>query len=350
MKIIKVDAWPVAMRLAESYTIAYQTIETTTNIFLRIETDRGIVGFGCAAPDAAITGETDTTILNIINNIVAPAIISSEPLRLVKILEKLRPELESLPSARAAIDMALYDIMSKVSGLPIWKLLGGFRDHIKTSITIGILPEDETVKKARDLVQRGFRCLKLKGGLDLDSDVARTVKVRQAVGPDIEIRFDANQGYTVQEAIHYVQQTASAGIAFLEQPTPKDQPDLLGRVRSKIRIPIMADESLLTLQDAYRLTKNNLVDLINIKLMRVGGIFEALGICSMAKAANVSAMVGCGDESALAISAGLQLALARPEVLYADLDGHLDLVDDPAAGAVILRNGMLYPNDWPEPG
>jgi L-alanine-DL-glutamate epimerase-like enolase superfamily enzyme len=316
-------------------------------VFLRIETNRNIVGYGCAAPDEHVTGETPQGVLQTVDDIVRPTVKGSDPLRLTMILERLKSVMKEHPSALAAVDMALYDILGKASGLPLWKLLGGFRDRMKTSVTIGILPEAETVERAQDWVARGFTSLKLKGGLDVASDIVRVLKVRETVGESIELRFDANQGFTFEQSLTFIEGIRKARLELIEQPTPKGQPDLLGRVTSSAHLPIMADESLMTLRDAFRLARRDLADMVNIKLMKVGGISEAMQINAVARSAGLEAMVGCMDESALAIAAGLHFALARPNVIYADLDGHFDLLDDPSEGAVVLRSGTLFPTQKP---
>jgi L-alanine-DL-glutamate epimerase-like enolase superfamily enzyme len=347
MRIERVEAWVVAMRLDEPYTIAYETIEHAHNVFVRVVTNRRLVGYGCAAPDEQVTGETAQSALAAVRDVADPVLRGRDALRQTRRMEQLREALPAAPSVRAALDMALYDLLGKTAGLPLWKLLGGYRDRIRTSITIGILPPEATVARALAWKAQGFRSLKLKGGLDAGEDVARVLAVRAAVGPELELRFDANQGYTVEESLAFVEGARAAKLEIIEQPTPKGEPDLLGRVTQAAHSPIMADESLMTLRDAFRLARRNLADMVNVKLMKVGGIAEALQIDAVARSAGLEVMVGCMDESALAISAGLHFALARPNVHYADLDGHIGLSGDPADGCVTLKAGTLYPSRQP---
>jgi L-alanine-DL-glutamate epimerase-like enolase superfamily enzyme len=347
MRITKIECWPVEMKLSEPYTIAYETVDRCTNIFLRCQTDTGLTGMGCAAPDKAVTNETPEGVMNDYRSVIEPFLLNSDPFRYLFILEHLKSEISQSPSSQAMVDMMLFDLVSRKAQVPLYKYLGGFRESIPTSITVGIMPLDKTLSKAVEYIGRGFQILKVKGGVDVEEDIEKILRLREKVGRKIQIRFDANQGYTADEAIHFVEATRHANLELIEQPTPRENLESLGKVSQHVHIPVMADESLMNLRDVFRLIRKDLTDMINIKLMKVGGISEALYINSVARAAGVESMIGCMDESALAISAGLHVALARPNIAYADLDGHLDLVDDPAADSVILKNGILYPSDKP---
>jgi L-Ala-D/L-Glu epimerase / N-acetyl-D-glutamate racemase len=347
MKITRLEARLIEMELEEPYSVAYESYDKAVNVLLRLETDQGINGFGCAAPDDYVTGETPQKVLEAIDVTARTILLNQDPRRPVRLMENLKPHLATCPSALTAIDMALYDIMAKKAGLPLWKMLGGFRESIKTSMTIGILPEDETVRQSVHWIKKGFTCLKIKGGNNVDEDIARILKVREKVGGNIDLRFDANQGYTVEESINFAASTKSAGLEFIEQPTPQKSPEMMGQIMQRTEVPIMADESLVSLEDAVHIVRNNLADMLNIKLMKVGGIYEALRIASLAGSAGMKMMIGCMDESALSISAGLALTLACPDIEYADLDGHIGLKGDPAKNLLNLENGVLHPSTAP---
>lgn len=347
MRVTGVETWSHRMRISEPYSIANESFDHAENVFVRVLTDTGPVGLGCSAPDFGVTGENAATVMTAMDEIVRDHVKGMDPLRIHHVLDGLEDLLAKQPAALAGIDLALHDLLGRVAGLPLWVLLGGYRESIATSITIGILPADETVDRARCHTTNGFVALKLKGGRDVEDDIERIQLVREAVGPEIELRFDANQGYDAATALYFIEATRSARLELIEQPTPVDQPLSLGRVSSASHLPIMADESLHTLRDAFRIASQDQADMVNVKLMKVGGIARARRIDAVARSAGLEVMMGCMDECALAIAGGLHFALAHKNVAYADLDGHFDLVDDPTAGAVILDGGRLRAQDRP---
>ena len=331
------------MPLKEPYTIAYETIHETVNVFMSITSDTGIRAYGCAAPDLEVTGETPAGVIAAFNKVVEPLLHGSNLFQIALIMKVLREECHEHPSLLAMVDMALYDLLSKAAKLPLYLMLGGYRHSIPTSITIGILPVEETLEKAVSFIKQGFFILKIKGGHSVETDIERMRKLREKFGQKILLRFDANQGYSLDDAVHFVKETTHCNIEIFEQPCHKNELEMMGKITESVHLPVMADESLISLSDAHSIAKNNWADMVNIKLMKVGGIHQAMHINSVAKAAGMEAMIGCMDESALGIAAGLHFALSRPNVEYADLDGHLDLVGDPAIGCLLLKEGVLYP-------
>ena len=201
------------------------------------------------------------------------------------------------------------------------------------------------MEQARRFIKEGFSILKLKGGLNTAEDIEKVQKLREKLGNEFILRFDANQGYSLEESLRFIEKTQKANIEIFEQPTCRKKDERMGKVTQNIDVPVMADESIRTLKDAFRMASNGIIDMVNIKLMKMGGILESQHINSVAKSAGMEVMVGCLDECALGISAGLHFALSRPNIEYADLDGHLELTNDPFIGLFQLRNGVLYPSD-----
>lgn len=344
MKIKRIYVKSKKLQLAEPYTIAYETFHSCTNIFMMALTDKGITGWGCAAPDASVTGETPEETLRVIEETIEPLLINADPFDYTLIMEELKKLIPENPSALALTDMLLFDLVSKKAGVPLYKYLGAYRKSIATSITIGIMGLFETLEKASDYHNSGFRIFKLKGGCSVEEDIEKVIKLREKFGKKIAIRVDANQGYSLEQAVTFVEKTRKYQVEILEQPTPGDDFEMLGKVSNRVHIPVMADESIMNLKDVFRLTRNDLTDMLNIKLMKCGGISEAMHINSVARAAKVEVMVGCMDESEISIAAGLHFALSRPNIIYADLDGHMDLLDDPAKQNIRIKNGILYPS------
>ncbi|RRQ49219.1 dipeptide epimerase [Maribacter algicola] len=344
MKITKVSYERLDLALSVPYTIAYEKIDATTNFIIKLETDGNLVGYGCSVPDTEVTHETPKEVKNALDSIIVPYLKNKDPFTFALILSELRTLLGKKSSCLAMVDLALYDLLSKKAQVPLFKFLGGYRSSIPTSITIGILNMGETVRQAYEYTAMGFSILKIKGGLNLEEDIAKMIRLHKEF-PGVRFRFDGNQGYTVQESIAFVKATSAIGIEIFEQPTKHESDEHLGEVTGQVDIPVMADESLKTLTDAFRLAQNERVDMVNIKLQKVGGILTANHISSVAKAANLETMVGCIDECGLGISAGLHFALSRPNIVYADLDGHLDIVGDPFKKIFRLEKGVLFPSD-----
>jgi L-alanine-DL-glutamate epimerase-like enolase superfamily enzyme len=343
MKITNVSYERLELTLTAPYTIAYETVSQATNFILKIETDSNIIGLGCAAPDLEVTKETGDDVARALDLVIIPYLKGINALNYARILDELKPLLSVISSALAMVDMALLDIASKKMDVPLYQFLGGYRDSIATSITIGILSVEETLKQAQEYVDQGFTIIKLKGGLSLEEDVEKIHRLREN-HPHLTLRFDGNQGYTVAQAVQFVEKTRASRIEILEQPTLVADEEKLGEVTRKVHIPVMADESLKSLKDAFRLAQNSRMNMVNIKIQKVGGIMEAMHINSVARAAGLEAMIGCIDECRLGISSGLHFALSRPNTVYADLDGHLDFENDPFKGLFSLEKGILRPN------
>lgn len=348
MKIVASDCWVERFTLKESYTIAYEdNISHCDNVFLTLHTDDGYIGWGMAAPDEVVTGETAQTVLNAYSSQIEECMRGENPFYYSRLYEELREALPGQSSALAMVEIALYDIMAQKAEVPLYMFLGGFRPRIITSVTVGIMEDSLVLERIDKLIQQGIRSIKIKGVRDVERDIRIVENVRKKIGRHVALTFDANQGYSLIEAAHFIRNVKHADLELMEQPTSPELTNQWHLLRQEGNIPIMADESLKKLSDSFTLTTRQSVDFLNIKLMKVGGITPALQINNSARSANVRCMMGCMDESCLGIAAGLHVALARPNISHADLDSWLDIENDPFDGLVILQDGYLTPTNLP---
>ena len=345
MQITHVEVIPLELKLRLPHRTAYPTqVDHAPAVFIRIETRQGDVAWGCAAFNPALSGETLEEVTRVCQT-CADRAIDLNPLNTEFALAELATLTEGTPSAQCAFDIAFYDLLGLAAGMPLHRLLGGFRSRIQTSITIGIASVQETVEQAQERAQQGFRILKLKGGLNPDEDVRRVRAVHAAL-PNLTLRLDADQGYTVRQALD-VARVLDGRLEMLEQPTPAADLEALRQVTEHSRVPILADESLMGPPSALEIASRHAAHGLSVKLATCGGLRCARQVDAIARAAEMATMVGCINEPALLIAAGLGLALSSPNVRYGDLDGHFDLLDDPTVPGFLFGDGWLISTDVP---
>ena len=346
MNIKTVEAWRERLALTRPYTIAYQTTSDVELFFVRIVAESGLVGLGSGAPVEAITGETAEACGAALRD--AGWLEGADVRHLGRLTREAERRLGKTPAARAAVDMALHDLFARHLGVPLADVLGRCHDALPTSITIGIKSTEEALAEADEYVGRGFRHLKVKLGHSLEADVERLRKLREHVGADVRLRVDANQGYTVEETRQLGALVESLDLEFIEQPLPEGDVEAMRGLPPDVRLSLAADESLHSEGDALRLASRPAAcGVLNIKLMKCGGVTPGLAIARIAEAAGLALMWGCMDESAISIAAALHAAYASPATRYLDLDGHLDLARDVATGGFTLRDGRLHLTDAP---
>lgn len=348
MRLDRVEVRREAVPLTRPYTIASRHVDAVDLFFVRLVSDGRETGLGSASPAPGVTGESVESCALALGD--AEALLRGrDPRHLGALATAVAEAFPAAPAARAALDMALWDLVAKRLDVPLVDLLGLRRpEPLPTSITIGIKPLDATLDEAAEYVGRGFRRLKVKIGLDLDGDLERLRRLRQAVPPEVAIRVDANQGYTAVETIRFAAETVGLGLELIEQPLPAADVEGLRALPDDLRPALAADEALLREADALRLLRPKAaVGSFVLKLMKHGGVSPARRLADLAATAGIGLMWGCMDESALSIAAALHAAYASPATRFLDLDGAFDLAQDPARGGYRVVDGRLVLAEGP---
>ena len=335
MKITKVEIFRANLPLKRPFRIALGVVEVAETMFLRLHGENGLYGMGEANPLAPVVGETIDTVLAA-SELCGRLVLGKNAQDIDGLTATLRAALPHNTSARSAFDMALYDLLGKAANLPLYALLAGSRRELMTDNTVGIDTHETMAKHALEFAERGFPAIKVKLGTAVADDVARIAAVRQAVGPDILLRIDANQGWSRIDARLALAQLAPFNIQYCEQPVKAWDIAGMAEVSAASIIPVMADESLFDDHDAVALLRGDACRYFNIKLAKSGGIHTALRINAIAEGSGIACMLGCMTETRLGLTAGAHFVSARPNIKFADLDGADMLRDDPVTG------GMTY--------
>ncbi len=345
MQITKAEVCPVELRLSAPVRMGkLPQIDQVMALFVRIETRQGESAWGCAVAHPDLTGEQLEDAARTCRD-AADRVPDLHPTNIEYSLAELEPIMRDSPAARCAFDLAFHDLLGLAAKMPLYRLLGGYRNRIQTSVTIPIGPAEECVEIARHLTHRGFRKLKVKGGLNPEEDVLRVKAIQRAI-PELTLRLDADEGYTVQQSLD-VARALEGALEMLEQPTPAADLDALCQVTRHSPVPVLADQSVAGPTSALALAANRNADGMCVKLTTCGGLRRAHQLDAIARAAGMATMVSCIIEPALLIAAGLSFALSSPNVQYCDLDGHLGLIADPTVPGFVLEDGCLIASDTP---
>jgi L-alanine-DL-glutamate epimerase-like enolase superfamily enzyme len=352
MRITQIETIPVRVPLKSGMTTrtAHGEYHTSDYVIVRVHTDAGLVGLGEATVSALWSGETAASCVAAIDGLIGPALVGQDPMRITDLRNQIDFLIKLNPFTRAAVEIALWDIAGKAMGVPVYQLLGGkLRDVIPTKMMIGAFDLTRARALAEQFLAWGVRCLKVKVGIELAGDLARVAAVREVAGPDIPITIDANCGWNVTTARIALEHLRRFDLRVAEQPIAPGDVEAMAYLRTTCGIPIMADESVFTLADAWNVLRGHAADVISIYPGKNGGIAAAVEIAQVARAAGIACHVGSNLELGIGSAAMLHLAAAVPNIdstaYPADILGphyhEADLLAEPLA---LLPDGARVPD------
>ena len=324
MKITAVHVETLELAMEEPFVIASSALASSPCDLIRVETAEGLVGLGEACPAYEFTGDTLWTVQDVIGEYLEPVVIGKDPFQLEAIVHCWERELYTVgnQAARAGLEMALWDLQGKALGRPLYDLIGGrTRDGLTEVIALGWDEPEVLAAKTRAMRAEGITVFKIKVGDLPERDEQRVAAVREAAGTQARITVDANQGWwDAGTAVRAIKLLAPYNIEFVEQPVCMDDLKAARRVRDRVDVPIALDESVRGPREALEAVKAGACDIFVVKLMKTGGILNALKVNAIAEAGGVSIMVGNMGESSLGLAAHFQVSVALANAVHCDAD------------------------------
>ena len=344
MKITDIRFGMLRVPLKTPFKTALRTVDTIEDIIVCVHTDTGHVGYGEAPATAVITGDTHGSIIEAIKKFISPRLIGEDIANLNRITQLIQGALEKNSSAKAAVEIAVYDLFGQLYDAPLYKMLGGGDPVITTDITISVDYIDKMVADSVAAVDRGFESLKIKVGKDIGVDIERVKAIYAAVEGRALLRLDANQGWTAKQAVYALQTLEDAGVRLelVEQPVKAQDLEGMKYVTERVHTPIMADESVFGPTEVIELIRMRAADIINIKLMKTGGLSNAIQIADICGMYEMECMIGCMVETSVSVSAAVHLAVAKANVITkVDLDGPSLCQFNPVVGGVTFNESEI---------
>ncbi len=346
MKIADIQFEKQIFQFAKPVRVAFGEIGEVETLFVKILTDEGITGYGEAAPLPFVTGD-DLDTVYAIGMKMREALLGQDPVGIAGIHRTMDQMYHGNGAIKCAIDLACYDIAAKAANMPLYRFLGADCNKVHSDVTIGMDTPEQMAKEAKEWVNEGFSILKVKLGENIDLDYQRMKAIREAVGDDVALRIDANQGWSVKDSISIIPKLEALCVGIIEQPVDEWDYEVLKEIKNRVNLPIAADESCHSPMDAAKLAGMRAVDYINIKLMKCGGIYPALKINAVAESVGIGCMIGCMGESSLANMAGMHLAAALDNIKEVDLDSVYILKNPKVTGGFTHEGGQVILPDTP---
>ncbi len=349
MKIKDIELYRLSVPLKRPFKTALRTVDAAEALIVKVLTDTEHSGYGEAPPTAVITGDTLESVAGAVERFIKPKLVGMDVSNLEGIMERIETSMVHNTSAKAAVDMAVYDLYGKLYHAPLYRLLGGYRQFLETDVTISLNEVGVMVEDSVRAVEDGYGILKVKVGGGFPADLERVRQIRKAVPPEVRLRVDANQGWTAKESVRIIRAMEEEGldIELVEQPVRAGDVEGLKFVTDHVATEILADEAVFSVQNAVDIIQLRAADLINIKLMKTGGIYNALKICGLAETYHVSCMIGCMLETNVAITAAAHFAMAKRNVTLVDLDGPALSRYNPVQGGALFDGSRITLTEAP---
>ena len=350
MKITGFKIGLLSVLLGTSFKTALRTVDSIESIVLLVETDTNCVGYGEATATAMITGDTNMSIIEAISNYIMPLLIGEDIRNLNKCLGLAQKALVNNFSAKAAVEIALYDLFAQFHNAPLYQLLGGGPKRLATDITISVDYIDKMVSDAKDAIAKGYDCLKVKVGKEYSIDLKRIKAIYSQIKGQALLRLDINQGWTAQQTVNALNHLESIGVELdlIEQPVPAANLRGMRYVTERASTPVMSDESTFGPAEVIELVQGGAADIINIKLMKTGGISDAIKIADIATVFDVECMMGCMLETGVSVIAAAHLASAKSSVVTrVDLDGPSLCAGNPIESDTVFAGPEIVLGDMP---
>jgi len=355
MKITRIETIPIKLPVQPRFAIRSGRgggHSVSPFLLVKVHTDRGLVGLGEVSCTPRWSGEDQVTAAHFINNYFVPLLVGEDPVDVEKVTEKFSRAIAGNYFTKAGVEMALWDLAGKAAGKPVYELLGGkVREFVLTKWSVSGVEPDKAAEIARWAVEQGFKAMKVKVGIDPEQDVARVRAVREAIGPNIKLGVDANGGWSPAVAVESIARLRELGIAFAEQPVPPEDVTHMAEIRRQVRVPIIADESVYTLQDAMTVARLGAADVLSIYVGKAGGLAPARRIASFAETAKLKCTVGSNLELGVGSAAMVHLAMATrgitAEEYPCDIIGPFYYDSDLLVEPLPIKGGEARPNGKP---